>query len=119
VAAAQQLVPHGVAEERRGAGVDRFFVDARGGQITWSTIGDFDLAAGEEVSLWGWRDGVSRVTWVADDGARGWTGVTMHADIDGNGVTDTSITWTGLDFDDLPVPLATASPDGTQLLWFF
>jgi hypothetical protein len=102
-----------------GAGVDRFFVDARGGQVTWSTIGDFDLAAGEEVSLWGWRDGVSSLTWVADAGARGWTGVTMQADIDGNGVNDTYITWTGLDFEDLPVPLATQTGDGNQLLWFF
>ncbi|SFL04342.1 beta strand repeat-containing protein, partial [Falsiroseomonas stagni] len=102
-----------------GAGVDRFFVDARGGQVTWSTIGDFDLAAGEEVSLWGWRAGVSRVTWVENDGAVGWKGVTMQADIDGNGVNDTYITWTGLEFDDLPVPLATQTGDGTQLLWFF
>jgi hypothetical protein len=42
----------------------------------------------------------------------------MHADVNGDGLTDTSITWTGLTFADLPVPTATASPDGTSLLWF-
>jgi Ca2+-binding RTX toxin-like protein len=101
-----------------GAGVDRFFIDARDGQTTWSTITDFDRGAGEEVSLWGWQAGTSRATWLDSDGVAGWEGVTMHADIDGNGVTDTSITWTGLTRSDLPVPMEMTSPDGTALLWF-
>lgn len=94
-----------------GAGVDSFFLDGRGGVSSWSTITDFQ--AGESVAVWGWQAGVSQAIWVAQDGAQGYQGVTWHADLDGNGQIDTSITWTGLTQADLPVP--TAFPD---LLWF-
>ena len=94
-----------------GTGQDVFFLDAREGGTTWSTITDWD--GGEQLSLWGWRPGVSQVTWIDQDGAEGYKGVTMHADIDGNGVIDTSVTWTGLTRADLPQQ---TQQDG--LLWF-
>ena len=94
-----------------GAGVDSFFLDGRGGVASWSTITDFQ--AGESVAVWGWQAGVSQAIWVAQDGAQGFQGVTWHADLDGNGQIDTSVTWSGLSQADLPVP--TAFPD---LLWF-
>jgi len=72
-----------------------------------------DWSAGERLSVWGWRPGVSKVQWVDSAGAPGWTGVTMHGDLNGNGVIDTSVTWTGLTRSQLPTPLEF---DG--LLWF-
>jgi hypothetical protein len=58
---------------------------------------------------------VSQVIWLDDDGAPGYQGVTMHADLDGNSLIDTSVTWTGLTRADLPVPLEFAAQ---SLLWF-
>jgi len=94
-----------------GAGRDDFFLDGRGGTTTWATITDW--SAGERLSVWGWRPGVSKVQWVDSAGAPGWTGVTMHGDLDGNGVIDTSVTWTGQNRSQLPTSL---EYDG--LLWF-
>jgi Ca2+-binding RTX toxin-like protein len=94
-----------------GAGRDDFFLDGRGGTTTWATITDW--SAGERLSVWGWRPGVSKVQWVDSAGAPGWTGVTMHGDLDGNGVIDTSVTWTGTNRSQLPTALEF---DG--LLWF-
>jgi phosphodiesterase/alkaline phosphatase D-like protein len=85
-----------------GAGTDRFFVDGRGAanSITWSTITDF--SAGETLTIWGYKPGVSKYNWVASDGANGFKGVTLNADLDGNGLTDTSVTWAGLTQAQLP-----------------
>jgi Ca2+-binding RTX toxin-like protein len=94
-----------------GAGMDVFFLDGRNGETTWSTITDWQ--AGEQLVLWGWSPGVSQATWLADDGTAGYRGVTMHADLDSNGVIDTSVTWTGMAQSDLPTP---TEQDG--LLWF-
>jgi len=94
-----------------GAGRDDFFLDGRDGSTTWSTITDWE--AGEQLSVFGWRTGVSQVQWVDSAGAEGWTGVTMHGDLDGNGVIDTSVTWTGLTREQLPTPL-----QFDDLLWF-
>jgi Ca2+-binding RTX toxin-like protein len=94
-----------------GAGQDVFFVDGRGGGVTWSTITDWQV--GEQVSLWGWQQGVSKAIWVDDAGAEGYRGVTMHADLDNNGVIDASVTWAGLSQADLPTPTQHDS-----LLWF-
>lgn len=94
-----------------GAGNDVFFLDGRSGQVTWSTITDWQ--AGEQLSLWGWHPGVSHATWVANAGAAGFQGVTMHADLDGNGSIDASVTWTGMTQAQLPTPI---EMDG--LLWF-
>ncbi|MBP7338211.1 CAP domain-containing protein [Niveispirillum sp.] len=77
-----------------GAGLDIFFADGRGGQVAWTTIVDFEK--GEQVSVWGWRPGTSRFTWAADDGTAGYRGVTLHADLDGNGSIDIAVTFAGL-----------------------
>lgn|GEM_PF-1993731 len=94
-----------------GAGHDVFFLDGRALQPVWSTIADWE--AGEQLSLWGWRPGVSQARWAANDGADGYRGATLHADLDGDGATDASITWSGLDRGALP---QAESFDG--LLWF-
>lgn len=76
-----------------GAGSDIFFADGRGGQTAWTTITDF--GTGEQLSLWGWQKGVSKLSWAASDGADGYKGATLHADLDGNGSVDISVTFTG------------------------
>jgi serralysin len=96
-----------------GAGTDTFFVDGRGGATTWSTITDWE--AGEQLSLWGFIPGTSTLTWQDMAGAEGYQGITLHADLDGNGAIDTSITWAGRTAADLPTPLQFADQ---QLLWF-
>jgi Ca2+-binding RTX toxin-like protein len=94
-----------------GHGRDIFFLDGRGGGATWSTITDWEV--GEQLSLWGWLPGISTATWVANDGTPGWTGVTLHTDLNGDGVIETSVTWTGRTQAQLPTP---KEFDG--LLWF-
>lgn len=94
-----------------GPGMDTFFLDGRGGGATWSTITDWE--AGEQLSLWGWLPGVSTSQWVAEDGTAGFTGVTLHCDLNGDGTVETSVTWSGRSQADLPTP---NEFDG--LLWF-
>ena len=94
-----------------GSGRDVFFSDGRGGTITWSTITDW--TAGEQLSLWGWRPGISRVFWEDSAGVDGFKGATMFGDLNADGVIDTSVTWSGLTRANLPTPLEF---DG--LLWF-
>ncbi len=88
-----------------GSGVDIFFTDARAaGSQTWTTITDFDPST-EEATIWGWRPGVSSGHWVQSDGAAGYKGATFHADIDGDGAVDTSITFSGLTPNQIQQPL--------------
>jgi len=94
-----------------GSGKDVFFLDGRSGGVTWGTITDWQ--AGEELSLWGWRPGISRAEWVDQAGAPGFQGATMHADLDGDGSTDASVTFSNLTRGQLPTP---TQHDG--LLWF-
>jgi serralysin len=98
-----------------GAGGDTFFVDGRSGDATWSTIADWDDS--DQATVWGWQSDVSTGVWVGFDGADGYKGVTYHADLDGDGGFDTSITWSGKSFDDLPTSqVATVGAD--TCLWF-
>ncbi|NTW98682.1 MAG: hypothetical protein HGB35_01835 [Geobacteraceae bacterium] len=95
-----------------GAGIDIFFSDGRGGVTTWSTITDWQ--AGEQLSVWGWTPGTSRIAEWTQAGAAGYEGLTMHADLNGDGTIDTSVTFSGLvSQSQLPVPLEF---DG--VLWF-
>ena len=94
-----------------GAGWDTFFLDGRGGQVSWATITDWQ--GGEHLSLWGWRPGLSQAHWSSRAGAAGYEGVTLHADLDGNGSIDASVTWTGRTELDLP-----RSHELDGLLWF-
>lgn len=88
-----------------GAGADNFFLDGRAARTstTWSTITDF--SAGDHITIWGYQPGVSRFLWVGSDGAAGYKGATMHSDLDGNGLIDTSVTFTGMTQAQLPTPI--------------
>ncbi|WP_247888423.1 calcium-binding protein [Azospirillum brasilense] len=76
-----------------GWGTDTFFVDGRSGGVTWSTV--TDLEAGEWVTTWGWKEGVSKLTWQEMGGVEGYKGATAHIDLDGNGSIDMSMTVSG------------------------
>jgi serralysin len=95
------------------SGIDTFFSDGRGGTTTWSTITDWE--AGEQLSIWGYKPGTSALLWLDSDGVDGFKGVTLHADLDGNGAIDTSVTWAGRIRADLPNPLEFGQQ---ELLWF-
>jgi Ca2+-binding RTX toxin-like protein len=94
-----------------GSGRDVYFLDARANEPTWSTITDWER--GEQLSLWGWRPGVSLASWSSDAGAEGYRGVTLQVDKDADGSIDVSVTWSGRAQVDLPGPVEF---DG--LLWF-
>jgi len=82
------------------AGRDTFFLDGRFGVPVWSAITDWE--PGEVLTLWGWTPGVSKAAWAEDDGLPGYTGATMFGDLDGNGLVETAVTWTGVRIADLP-----------------
>ena len=78
-----------------GSGEDTFFIDGRAGQNTWSTV--TDLTSDDAVTLWGWQDGVSRLIKTQENqGASGYKGITYFYDLDGNGLQETKLTFTGL-----------------------
>lgn len=76
-----------------GAGTDTFNVDGRGEGVTWSTI--TDLQPVEWAVAWGWTDTLSKLTWEDLAGATGYQGATARIDLDGNGGTDLSLTFSG------------------------
>lgn len=77
-----------------GGGSNVFFLDLRNPSTpTWSTITDFHAA--DQVTVWGWRDGVSSLSWEDGQGADGYKGATLRVDIDGDGSTDGSVTFSG------------------------
>lgn len=64
--------------------------------------------------MWGWQPGVSRILQWVQAGAPGYEGLTMHADLNGDNVIDTSVIFTGIaSQSQLPTPLEF---DG--VLWF-
>ena len=97
------------------AGRDTFFLDGRFLVPVWSDITDWEV--GEALTLWGWTAGVSKSTWSNNDGLPGFTGATLFADIDGNGLMETAVTWTGVKIADLPEPVE-MKVNGIGVLYF-
>lgn len=83
-----------------GNGSDTFFLDGRGGSVTWSTITDF--TSGDNVNIWGWDTASQLILTEELNGADGYQGVTLHYDLNGDGTIETSITFTGLSEQQLP-----------------
>lgn len=83
-------------------GTDTFFVDGRGGGVTWSTINNFHH--GDAVTLWGFVGGTSTGFNGATgqgaltlDGIQGYQGATLHAELGGAGTgVNASLTIAGL-----------------------
>ena len=86
-----------------GTGKDTFFIDGRGLTNTWSTI--TDLTTNDTVTLWGWQNGTSQLIETQENqGASGFKGITYFYDLDGNGLQETKLTFTGLTASDLNDP---------------
>lgn len=76
-------------------GTDTFFVDARGGQTVWDTVVNFHH--GDAVTMWGFKAGVTSMTWSENEGAVGAKGATLHAEINGEHTgVNASVTFAGL-----------------------
>ncbi|GAC1347900.1 MAG: hypothetical protein NVSMB18_34420 [Acetobacteraceae bacterium] len=75
-------------------GADTFFVDARSGAPTWTTVDHFHV--GDKVAIWGFQNN-STAAFVGIEGATGYTGATMRAQVNGH---DSSVTFAGLSMDD-------------------
>ncbi|HEX5328285.1 MAG TPA: trypsin-like serine protease [Acetobacteraceae bacterium] len=61
-----------------GSGTDTFYVDDRAAAADiWTTV--VGLHAGDDATVWGITPGNFNLAWVDDDGAAGYTGVTLHA----------------------------------------
>ena len=74
---------------------DTFFVDSRGSVETWSTIVNFH--PGDQATIFGFHPGVSTLPYTASDGAAGYTGLTIHSEINGAGTGILgSMTFTGI-----------------------
>lgn len=77
-------------------GTDTFFVDSRSSVETWSTIVNFHL--GDYATIFGFHAGLSTLPFTAVDGAAGYTGFTIHSEIDGPGTgIKGSMTFAGVD----------------------
>ncbi|WP_148293773.1 calcium-binding protein [Azospirillum sp. B4] len=80
-----------------GAGQDTFFVDDRNPSADiWSTISNFQ--AGDAVTVWGITPTDFSLIWANDEGAAGYTGLTLHALADGRPTASLTLTgYTQLD----------------------
>ncbi|MCC6719083.1 MAG: hypothetical protein IT555_14470 [Acetobacteraceae bacterium] len=75
---------------------DTFFLDGRGGGVSWGTVVNFHQ--GDAVTFWGWKDGTTNFDWFASAGASGFEGATIHARLNGGaGAYDASITFAHID----------------------
>ena len=75
-------------------GTDTFFLDERGGDVTWSTLLNFHQ--GDALTIFGFVAGKSTLPFVDNDGATGFTGATIHSEINGNGTgVNGSVTFVG------------------------
>jgi hypothetical protein len=76
-------------------GSDVFFVDGRNQVNTWSTIVNFHV--GDIAVIFGFKQGTSTAPWIASDGAAGYTGATLHSELNGAGTgVNESMTFTGI-----------------------
>lgn len=79
-------------------GKDNFFVDGRTG-TTWGSILNFH--PGDAMTLFGFQAGQSAFSWTASDGAAGFKGATIHAELGGAGTgTNASVTFAGVSLAD-------------------
>lgn len=82
-----------------GAGNDTFFTDARTSAFVWNTVVNFH--PGDMVTLYGFTPGKSIYGLTAFEGAPGYGGLTVNADLAGTGNVTAKVTLTGLSAADL------------------
>jgi len=76
-----------------GTGDDTFFLDGTHGAVTWDTIQGFH--PGDMMTLFGFHADTSSFVWAGGEGAAGYTGRTIHADLAGTGGVTASLTFAG------------------------
>ena len=77
-------------------GADTFVLDALTGTPVWDTIVNF--RPDDQVNLYGFQAGLSTRTETDSDGVAGYTGVTIHSELNGTGTgTLASLTFAGID----------------------
>ena len=101
-----------------GSGDDTFFVDDRGPSADiWSTVSDFH--AGDAATIFGITQNGFATSWVDDQGATGFTGLTLH--VTAAGVPTASLTLAGFSMADLSDGRISTSwgteSDGTPYLY--
>jgi Ca2+-binding RTX toxin-like protein len=80
-------------------GTDTFFIDGRGGAVTWSSVVNFHR--GDAVTIFGFTAGTSTLPFTASDGAAGYTGATLHSELSGAGTgVNGSVTFAGISLAD-------------------
>ena len=80
-------------------GADTFFIDGRGAGVSWGTLVNFHH--GDSVTVFGFTGGVSTLPLQASDGAAGYTGATIHSELNGAGTgVNASITFAGVSIAD-------------------
>lgn len=98
-------------------GKDTFFVDGRTG-TTWGSILNFH--PDDAMTLFGFQAGQSTFSWTASDGAAGFKGATIHAELGGAGTgTNASVTFAGVSFADAQskFTLSTGTTGGAGYLY--
>jgi hypothetical protein len=103
-------------------GVDTFFLDGRGGAQTWSTIVNFH--PGDQATIFGFHAGLSTRPYTESDGVQGYTGLTIHSELNGAGTgVQASLTFAGINstvantnFAISSGTLAAGTPDATDYL---
>lgn len=98
------------------AGMDTFFVDGRAGPA-WDTILNFQ--PGDAMALFGFRVGQDTFSWTASDGAAGFEGATLHAELGGAGGAEVSVTFARIGLDEAQgrFTLSTGSTEGVGYLY--
>ena len=76
-----------------GSGTDTILLHANQAAVTWNTVSNFH--SGDSIVIYGFTAGTSTQSWDANAGAPNYTGATLRLDIDGNGTTDSSLTFAG------------------------
>jgi len=97
-------------------GMDTFFVGGRNG-VTWSTVVNFHH--GDDVTIWGFRPGVSTMPWAEAEGADHAKGATIHSEFAGVGTGITaSATFAGMTVADVlaKTTISTGSIGGLSYL---
>jgi len=98
-------------------GTDTFFLDERGGQVTWSTLVNFHK--GDALTIFGFTAGTSTMPFTASDGTPGYVGATIHSEIGGAGTgVNGSVTFAAISLADAQAKftITTGSVGGTTYL---
>lgn len=101
-------------------GTDTFFLDERGGQVTWSTLLNFHQ--GDALTIFGFTPGTSTLPFTDGEGAAGFTGATFHSEINGAGTgVNGSVTFAGFTVADVQNKFSTTtgSVGGANYLYIY